>query len=431
MFDQPADPSQPGSAEPRDPSEIPTERLEREIAELAAHINAGMCRWLELVAEFDRREGWGSWGCRSCAEWVAWQCAVTPRAAREHVRVGRRLAELPGIRALFAEGRLSYSKVRALTRVADRDSEGELIELARQATAAQLERIVRGLRRLTTADAQEQHGERYLNYWWEADGSLTIRGQLASEDGALFVRAMEASHDRLFGRGSAEPRALPRPRRHTNADALVGLADFALASSASAPRGKASRTAAPRRTGGDRYQVVLHVDADSSVLADGSAVAPETARRLACDASIVREGRKSRSIPPFIRRILKARDASCRFPGCENRRFLDAHHIHHWATGGETRLDNLIHLCPRHHRLVHEGGHSVERLTDGSFRFRNSRGSVLTDAPSVALTDPGRLIGAGRLGGRASGVRPLSGTNERLDTGWALAVVAGRVGPAP
>src|SRR4051794_35072948 len=107
----------------------PLERLEREITQLASHIHAATCRWLGMVAAFDRREGWAQWGCRSCAHWISWRCSVAPVAAREHVRVARRLEELPLIRAAFAEGRLSYSKVRALTRVENLAREGELLDL--------------------------------------------------------------------------------------------------------------------------------------------------------------------------------------------------------------------------------------------------------------------------------------------------------------
>jgi Domain of unknown function (DUF222) len=156
---------------------LPTERLEHEITELAAHLNAGCCRWLELVAEFDRRGVWADCGCRSAAEWVAWQCALTTRSAREHVRVARCLAELPLIHQQFASGALSYSKVRALTRVAGPDNQSDLIELARHATASQLERIVRGLRHVTSAEAEEQQLNRYLVTWWEDDGTLSIRGR--------------------------------------------------------------------------------------------------------------------------------------------------------------------------------------------------------------------------------------------------------------
>src|SRR3954454_22385940 len=108
----------------------PLELLEREITELASQIYAATCRWLGLVAEFDRRGGWADWGCRSCAHWVSWRCGLAPVAAREHVRVARRLEGLPLVRAAFAEGRLSYSKVRALTRVGAIEREDDLLSLA-------------------------------------------------------------------------------------------------------------------------------------------------------------------------------------------------------------------------------------------------------------------------------------------------------------
>src|SRR5439155_12129187 len=175
-------------------------------------------------------------------------------------------------------------------------------------------------------------------------------------------------------RGSAEPQDVPR--RPTNAEAVSALADLALAQ----PGGS--------RCGGERYQVVVHVDqaalehdaAPGCKLEEGPAIAYETVRRLACDASVVRIaerrgkplsiGRKTRTIPPALRRALNARDRGCRFPGCDNRRFVDAHHVRHWAKGGETALRNLVSLCRRHHRLVHEGGYSV----DERMRFYDPHG---------------------------------------------------------
>ncbi len=382
--------------------ELPLELIEREIESLAAQIAAGNARWLELVAVFDEREGWGGTGCRSTSEWIAWRCALTPRAAREHVRVARRLTELPEIRALFARGELSYSKVRALTRIAEGDSEADLIELARHATAAQLERIVRAARRVTSAEAdQAQRGCFVRWYWDEDDGCLNIDAKLPPEDGVAFIRALEATQDALHEqwsdetgdeteRGSAEPRsesdgpdecgsAEPRPTRFpTCAEALAGVADAILARP---PNGLTGLT------GGERCQVLVHVDAQTlatdspgasatgrgqCAVADGPGIAPETARRLACDCSQVTiaedssgkalsVGRRTRSVPPSIRRALVARDGRCQFPGCERHRWVDAHHIHHWAQGGETSVDNLVLLCRHHHRLVHEGGFGVAR----------------------------------------------------------------------
>src|SRR5215216_1870157 len=135
--------------------ELTAAQLEDEVAKLSAHMNAGMCRWLELVAELDRRGSWTESGSGSCAEWLAWRCALSPRAAREHVRVARRLPELPLIRAAFSRGKLSYTKVRALTRVAEAQTERELLELAYSLTAAQLDHAVGVYRRVTTADAND------------------------------------------------------------------------------------------------------------------------------------------------------------------------------------------------------------------------------------------------------------------------------------
>jgi Domain of unknown function (DUF222)/HNH endonuclease len=430
---------------PFDPSEVPLERLEAEITELAAHLNAGTCRWLELIAEFDRREGWGSWGCRSCAEWVAWQCALTARSAREHVRVARRLSELPRIHTEFAAGRLSYSKVRALTRVAESDTEEELLELAAHATAAQLERVVRGLRRVSAAEADERHAERYLVTWWEDDGSLSIRAQLPPEDAAVFLESLDASHDRLRKAADAEGGGFPETPpargfagttphpRQTHADALVEMAATAIADQPS------SRARSP----GDSYQVLIHVDADSLTrdargqvrIADGPALAPETARRLACDASLVplierngeplSVGRKTRAVPPALRRAVLARDGGCRFPGCERRRFLDAHHIRHWAHGGETARDNLVMLCRHHHRLVHEGGVGLERDPDEVVRFRLRDGTVLRSSPPAASGTPQALLALSEEAGlKIEPATCLTGTGERMDLGYTVSVFA-------
>ena len=323
-------PTTPTGATPlsRALGDLPLELIEREIERLAADINAGSARWLELVGEFDRRTGWANTGCRSTSEWVAWRCALTSRAAREHVRVARALPELPLVRAAFARGELSYSKARALTRVADRESEVELLELARHATAAQLERMIRAARRASAAEAAEAQRTSFLRWHWdERDGSLRLEGKLPPEDGALLLRALEAARDALHerrladaegerGDGSAEPlaargpsgsaeppaRELPRVPSPTNVESIAAVAEAALARP---PTGL---------TGGERYQVLVHVDASTlatdepgasvsgpgaCALADGPGIAAETARRLACDSSLVtlveRDGNRSPS----------------------------------------------------------------------------------------------------------------------------------------
>ena len=392
---------------PLDLSGLPQDELQAELATLAAHLNAGTCRWLELVGELDRRSGWAEAGVRSCAEWIAWRCALTPRSAREHVRVARSLRELPLTHASFACGELSYAKVRALTRVASPENEDELLGLARACTASQLERIVRSYRRVTVAEAREQQEAAHLSVFWNPDGSLEIHGRLAPEDGALVVRALESARDSLW-RGSAEPRPA---RQASNAETLVAVADGALARPGEG------------RTGGERYQVVIHADEAAlshdgdggCELEDGSALAPETARRLACDASLVRDGRKSRTIPPALRRALRARDGDCRFPGCENRRFVDAHHVRHWACGGETTLGNLVLLCRRHHRAVHEGGYTVDQ--DG--RFLYPWGGELEAVPRLPRGRANDLLERNRAFS-ISRDTCAAGTGERLELAYAV-----------
>jgi len=358
--------------------ELSLDELADEIATLASHVYAGTCRWLELVAELDRRGGFeGS----SVAEWLAWRCALSQRAAREHVRIARRLGELPLIHAAFASGELSYAKVRALSRLAHEENEEELLELARHLTACQLERALGAYQRVSAEHANDVETRAYVGWSWEEDGSLVVRARLAPADGALFLRALEAGRDALNERARAEERGSAEPRRPTNVEALTAMADMSLSGN---PEG---------RSGGERYSVVVHVDDDTGACAleDGQAIAETTAQRLACDSSLVeiRErngeplsvGRKTRVIPPAMRRALQARDRGCRFPGCENRRFVDAHHIHHWSRGGETKLANLVLLCRRHHRFLHEVGYSLDALADGRVRFRDPWGAPIENVP--------------------------------------------------
>ena len=364
-------------------SQLDADQLEAELATLAAHLYAGTCRWLELLGELDRRAGWLGTGCDSTVEWIAWRCGLTPRAAREHVRVARCLTGLPRTHGAFARGELSYAKVRALTRVATAENEEDLLELAAECTAAQLERTVRAYGSVTIDEAREQLEDAYLSVFWNSDGSLGLHGRLAPGDGERVLRALDALRDSLWQEacGSAEPRL---PRQASNAEALVAIADAALAGERH------------DRLGAERYQVVVHADepalSDETMggcaLDDGSALAPETARRLACDASVVRGGRKARTIPSSLRRALRTRDAGCRFPGCENRRFVDAHHIRHWARGGETTLDNLVLLCRRHHRAVHEGGYRV----DHEGRFFYPWGQPIQRAPQLPRGDLGYVV---------------------------------------
>jgi hypothetical protein len=411
---------------------IVIDRLGREITELASHIHAATCRWLGLVAEFDRRRGWGQAGCKSCAHWISWRCAIAPSAAREHVRVAHRLEELPQIRAAFAAGRLSYSKVRALTRVENVAREEILLRLAEHATAAQLERMLRAYRGVVSVEqaAAGRGTQRYVTWEHAEDGSLLLHACLPAEEGESVLAALNAGVEQLRGPAVAASTSAEAPA----ADASVPLASAAAeapAADASLPLASAAAEAPaaddippeaaptlselradalvlmadtlisrePHARGGDRYQVVLHVDAqalsraadgDRCELTDGAPLALETARRLACDAAIVpiierggkplSVGRKTRAVPSALRRALASRDRGCRFPGCAARCSVDAHHIRHWAHGGSTSLDNLVQVCRFHHRLLHEGGYTVESSGAGVV-FRRPDGRQLHPVP--------------------------------------------------
>ncbi len=432
----------------------PTEWLEREIGELAADIAAATCRWLGLVAEFDRRGAHEKWGFHSCGAWIAWRCAVDPRSAREHVRVARALEELPLLKESFGCGELSYSKVRAVTRIAAAETEKELLEMARFATAAQLERLVRGYRRSVSLESAEAaHRARRLAYEWEEDGSLYVRGRLSPTDGALFIKAILAAKEAIEERekayevcsqgGSAEPEpgseVLRKVPRVNKADALMEVAERSLA-------GGSSPRPAP-----ERHQVVVHAEADALAgegdrdgcgIEDGPAICAETARRLACDASllpilhgpkgVLDVGRKTRAVPPAMRRVLDRRDGGCcRFPGCENRRWVDAHHIVHWARGGETKLENLVLLCGHHHRLVHEGGFSLARMASGELLFRRPDGEVVPPVPSPARGDHAALRARNRDAGTEIEAESLLslGRGEGYDEELAVMGLLARAGP--
>jgi hypothetical protein len=380
-----------------------------QITELTGHLNAGNARWLALIAELDRRRGWAEWGVKSCAHWLNWKCGIGLGAAREKVRVARALATLPGIASAMSEGRASYFKARELTRVATPANEGYLLNIALCGAASHVEDVVRGYRR--ALDAQEltrealQERDQSLWYHTEPGGSLVIRGRVPAEIGALFKRALEAAEDSLpiprnVPVGTyTDPEVLQRSRKR-RVEALATLAESFLASG-------------PRDLSGfDRQQIVVHVDAETLMqghagcceIEHGPAIAAETARRLSCDASVVRiietekgepldVGRKTRTIPPAIRRALNSRDKGCRFPGCCFKRYIDGHHVKHWADGGETKLSNLVTLCRFHHRLVHEGQVAVQALDDGAFRFVRPNGETF-NSPMPAPAGWNELVAA-------------------------------------
>ena len=371
---------------------LATERLEAEITTLAGQLAAGECRWLLLIAEFDRREAWRAWGCASVVHWLGWQCGLDARSARERVRVARALFEFAAVREAFATGELTYSKVRAITRVVTPDSELQLVEMARHATAAQIERIVAGYRRMGDADrtdaANRAYERRRVDTFHEPDG-FAARLRTTHDQGAAFRGALnELVEQSLRDRPLAEGETSAQRR----ADVLVEVV-------VRAAQGEPAERSDGGRSPADRHLVVVNVDAEVLAAGEGSVceldggpgLPAETARRIACDAEIVGlvrgadgaitgVGQAQRRPPRWLRRRLHARDGGCRFPGCGERHTVHAHHIHHWTRGGPTDLANLIELCPFHHRLVHEGGWTVLLDPHDTVSFCSPDGTVITDA---------------------------------------------------
>jgi 5-methylcytosine-specific restriction endonuclease McrA len=387
-------------------------RLADEITEMAAHLAAGTCQLLELIHIFDEEGGWHGPGIASCAHWLNWKCSMSMGTARERVRVARALPALPKILACFRQGKVSYSKVRAMTRVATWRNEDVLLNVALHGTAEHVEIQVRQYRKVKRIEAFEQgelqHARRRLDLYQDDDGSWVIHGRLSPEQGALIARALDAAKEQLFEENKQVPeevpaeieqnlpidKVLPHAFESRRADALERMAEGFLAGA----QGESS--------GGDRYLINVHTDIETlkedgtgaeSEIEERGHVSAETSRRMACDCSVVHwhdskegeplsVGRKTRSIPPAIRRALKRRDGGCRFPGCGCTRFVDAHHIRHWVDGGETSMDNLVLLCRRHHRLVHEEGFGLKRGADGAINFSLPDGKVIPPGPDTRFS---------------------------------------------
>ncbi|MCZ0934926.1 MAG: DUF222 domain-containing protein [Gemmatimonadetes bacterium] len=435
-----------------------------EIAELCAHLDAAQYRLLTLLRRFDEEERWSGW--RSCAHWLNWRAGISLCAARERLRAARRLAELPLTSAEMEKGRLSWSKVRALTRVATAESEARLVEFALHHTASQVERLVRAWRSADAASAEldgasEMAARRYLTVRMTGDGMYEVRGLLLPEVGALLVQTLDAAADELHRQECAmEREAEAAMERET--DAAVGEATGEAMGEPDPPtpepRPQAPRPLALRPSPGERrhdalgawleeraeakVQLVLHTVAGGpEILAteEGSHVPAGTSRRLASDAEVVEVkrgpdgsvldvGRRQRTVGWRLRKALDVRDGGCRFPGCGSR-YTQAHHAIPWSEGGETKLDNLILLCRFHHRAVHEGGWRVEMGEAGAARFRDPNGRVVPAVPPVHedVKAP-RTADAGlRNWHRQEGIDPWTATSlwmgDPLDLDWALWVL--------
>lgn len=360
-----------------DPEVLPTERLEHELTTLAAHVSAATARWLLLVAEYDRREAWASWGARSCAQWLSVRCGIASSTAREQLRVAHALRGLPVITREFTAGRLSYSQVRSLTRMATPETDADLADLARRATGSQLERLARAFVRAAPRDGDRRRERRSFESRWDANGNLQVRVCLTPEQGAMVLAAIEAVDD-----APADASSTATQRR---ADRLVEVIR--------------------RGIGGDGppipAEITVVVESDGhGHLAEGPALDDATVEALRCDnaevvltesaGDVLNLGRRRRLPNTAQRRAMRRRDGGCVYDGCGARRWVAAHHVDWWERDkGRTDLNVLVTLCAFHHRLVHQGNLRVEPDGEGGFRFHRGDG-----APVGRADVSGRPTGA-------------------------------------
>src|SRR5579859_6137074 len=438
------------SSDDSDPGAVPLERVEAEICELAGHLAAATCRFLVLLGDFDARRGWASWEMTSCAAWLSWKCQMSSGRAREHVRVARALRGLPVIRGEFGAGRLSYAKVRALTRIASAETEAGLAELAGPMTGNQLERFARAHRQVSTVDDADSRVRRRLAWRFEEDGSLSGTFRLPPLAGAVLLKALRAAVSDLedphtsdagevvpgAGDGpapsepgvSAETPSAVSPQAPTStslADALLVIAEAFLAGKVAGADdaevyqvivhvGTAAITPASARSAAEGGDVSAETPPTAPALPghpaeparchveDGPAISPAAAQMIACTATwtwmlhdsagkLLDLGRRRRRPNAALRRAARDRDdCRCRFPGCESRR-VDLHHIQYWSNDGRTSLDNLISLCKYHHMLVHDRGYLIAAARDGTFAFYRPDGTAVPASPP--LPEPGGTIG--------------------------------------
>jgi hypothetical protein len=373
--------------------ELPDARIEEDFAELQRAVELLEAERLRRLSEIDRRRIFERDGHLSAAAWLAATFKVTWGSARQSVRVARALEEMPTTRRALDDGDLSMSAVRLLVMAREADptaferDEAQLVEAARIHSMNDLQRVAaywrQAVEREHSLDGDDKLRERRrLHASVSFLGMVRVDGDLDPETGETLLTALGAVLDAESRSRSQDDVRTPAQRR---ADALAEICRQWL--------DMADRPA----VAGERPHVTVTIGASALQNASTTSefdhvgsVDPETARRLACDASVMRVvmagrsepldvGRRTSVVPPAIRRAVVVRDRTCRFPGCDRpHAWCDAHHVVHWAGGGQTALANLVLMCRRHHRMIHEGGFRLE-LWDGRPIFKRPDGSLLED----------------------------------------------------
>ena len=369
-----------------------------EICALAGQIAAATARFLALLGDFDEQRGWTGPGLHSCAHWLSWKCGLSLHTGREYVRVAKALRPLPKMQHAFEQGRLSYSKVRALTRVATPANEAQMVRMGREAPAAQIDRLVAGLHTASDKEiARRKSPDRFQIRWhWDPDtGDFVVKGRLPAQDGARLIAAITAAERERTRTGpklAGPEKAVPEePVTQANAakkppgdigPGLLTMADLAAAAVANPATGASSAA-----------EVVFFHEHDTVRIPGGPALPENDAEEVLCNARLRLAKTKKGCVLNLSRRTrvtsakqilaLNYRDGCCRTPGCGRTRFLHAHHVQFWGRGGKTNLDNLIMLCGTCHRALHRDQFTITALGDQQFEFRTPDGDVLPPAPPI------------------------------------------------
>jgi hypothetical protein len=359
------------------------------VASVAQHhraISAHQSQLLDAVVELDRRKAWRVDGATSMVAWLVQRCGVTATTAREWVTAAAKLHQLPKISDALSQGKLSFDQVKPLVEVAKPETDAKLAEQATHWSAKQVRELAIAARNQSDGQATGFYARRFLRF---DDRRRSLTGVLPEDQYAvvkssLIARASRRLRDRT-------------PFDQRMADALVAVCK----SDATGETPQEARAGGMRR---NRPTVVVHADMSFLVGGEGGAeldvlgpLSREVARRLACDAKVLvsADGPTGQSLnlgrtrrdPTDAQRIeIRRRDKGCRFPGCTYTEFTDVHHVWHWIEGGPTDLYNLVELCDRHHRCVHEMGWKMSGDANVEITFKSPTGRISTSTPSPAFT---------------------------------------------
>jgi hypothetical protein len=340
-------------------------------------LGAAHRRFLQLIAEVERRRAWEDDGARDLAQWLWMRYGMSDWKARRWIEAAGVLPALPRTSQALDRGELGIDKVVELARFAEPDTEDGLVRWAQQVSTARIRREGDIVRAAKADDAADEDRRRAVSWAYTDEGTrFELHADLPAAQGAVVVTAMERVASELpllpgeAGAGGAAAR---------RADALVAVCSARLAAD----------------TDPDRATVVIHARADAAIgqMEAGGIAARSTLERLLCSARIetihedpsgraVGVGRIARVPPAWLLRQVRYRDQGCRFPGCGTRSFTQAHHIVFWRDGGRTDLDNLVTICTWHHKLVHEYGWWIKGSAETELRWYRPDGARFRAGPT-------------------------------------------------